>query len=511
MSGNALEKENRIIIFDTTLRDGEQASGFHMFPDEKIQIAKQLAKLGVDVIEAGFAASSSGDFQAIYDIAKEVGTKDGPIICSLARAVEGDIDAAARALEPAVKKRIHTFIATSDIHITEKLKKTREWVLEQTISAVKKARSYVEDVEFSCEDFGRSDLDYVVEVVSGAIRAGAGTINLPDTVGYLTPGEEYQKIKYVIDKIRERNLDAIFSVHNHNDLGLASANSIAAINAGARQIECTINGIGERAGNTALEEIVAILNTRGIGKSNVKNELIGETSRLVSEITGVYPQPNKAVVGENAFSHEAGIHLHGVQNNALTYEIMKPEDYGMKSKRTLGPRSGRNALIKRYGELGIKLNEQEIEDAYNNFINIADKKKLIDDADVISAIKNEKISDFYSLVSYYPVMEKDAMGMTIKIKVGSEIKTEYAEGNGQVDAAINAIKKIISVNYGLVDFKSESEGNGSDAIGFTKIIVSKNGWKVMGRDESTDIVRSAINAYIDGCNRIRYLDEYFSK
>jgi len=300
----------RAIIFDTTLRDGEQSSGFHMLPEEKLQIAKQLSKLGVDIIEAGFAISSPGDFESINQIAKEVGTPDGPIICSLARAVEEDVEAAAKAIEPAHKKRIHTFIATSQIHIEGKFKKTKEWVIEQAVKAIKKAKTYVDDVQFSCEDFGRTDKDYTVEVVTEAINAGATTINLPDTVGWLTPSECYEKVKYVIEKIREKGLDAIFSVHNHNDFGMGTATSIEAFKAGARQIECTINGIGERAGNTSMEEIVAILKERNIGKTNINTQLIGESSKLLSKITKIYPQPNKAIVGKNAFAHEAGIHQH---------------------------------------------------------------------------------------------------------------------------------------------------------------------------------------------------------
>jgi len=300
--------ENKIYVFDTTLRDGEQASGFHMFGDEKKVVARQLANLGVDIMEVGFAASSKGDAHSIHEIAKEIGTAEGPVICSLARAVEGDIIAAGKAIDPAAHKRIHTFIATSDGHITGKFKRGRDWVIEQAVKSIRLAKEFTDDVEFSCEDFGRSDNDYTVSVVKEAINPGATTINLPDTVGFLMPYECFDKFSYVIDAVRSSGLDAIFSVHNHNDFGVATATSLVAIRAGARQVEVTVNGIGERAGNTSLEEIVAIITERkpdGV-HCGINISEIGNTSRLVSEITGVYPQPNKAIVGKNAFSHEAG-------------------------------------------------------------------------------------------------------------------------------------------------------------------------------------------------------------
>lgn len=500
---------DKIIIFDTTLRDGDQASGFHLLKDEKLEIAKALAKLGVDVIEAGFAASSSGDFEAINEIAKQVGTKDGPIICSLSRAVDSDIDIAAKAIEPACKKRIHTFIATSQIHIDEKFKKTREWVIEKTISAVKRAKSYVDDVEFSCEDFGRTDPDYTVDVVCAAIAAGATTINLPDTVGWLTPDECYKKVKYVIDKVREKGFNAIFSVHNHNDFGMATATTIESIRAGARQVEVTINGIGERAGNTSLEEIAAILKTRKIGETNIKTELIGLTSNLVSRFTGVYPQPNKAIVGKNAFSHEAGIHQDGIIKGRETYETMDPKDFGVESILTFGPRSGRNALRRKYEKLGLNFSDEEFNVIASRFKLLADNKKEIDDADLILSLKDEKtIPEHVKLIFYNPIHKESLFECELDLFIdGKNIKI-YEQGNGQIDAAIKCITNAINdCNIILKDFKVQSLGTGSGSIGVSQVVVIKNSWEVKGNSKNSDVVTASINAYIDAINRIKYIEE----
>ena len=352
----------KIKIFDTTLRDGDQSPDFHFIKDEKLAMARQLTKLGVDVIEAGFAKSSDGDSQAIYDISTEVGKKDGPTICALARTVDADIEAAAKSLEPCYNPRIHTFIATSDIHIERKLRKSRSFVLETTAKAVRKARTYVSDVEFSLEDFSRTDLDYAVSVVSEAIKSGATTINLPDTVGWWTPQESYDSISYVISKIRKQGLDAIFSVHNHNDLGLATANTLQGILAGARQAEVAINGIGERAGNAALEEIAALIFSGKIPgtETSIVTRYIAETSDLCSRFTRP-PQANKAITGANAFAHQAGIHQDGMLKSPDTYEIVPPESFGYKSKLVFGPTSGRNALGWKYEQLGIKLGPEQID------------------------------------------------------------------------------------------------------------------------------------------------------
>ena len=501
-------KMDKIIIFDTTLRDGEQASGFHLYPEEKLAIAKQLARLRVDVIEAGFAASSNGDLNAIYNIAEEVGKKEGPIICSLARAVDEDIEAAAKALSPAYQSRIHTFIATSDIHIDNKYKKNKDWIIEQTVKAVKKARNYTDDVEFSCEDFGRSDKDYIVQVVSEAIRAGATTINLPDTIGWLMPDECYEKVGYVINAVREKGLDTIFSVHNHNDFGMATATTVEAIRAGARQVEVTVNGIGERAGNTSLEEVVAVMKTRGIASCNIDSKLIGDTSRLVSKYSGVMPQPNKAIVGKNAFAHEAGIHQDGMKKDAKTYEIMDPCEYGVESIITFGPRSGRRALKAKHEELGIKLSDNDFQIAAQSFTDIADKLKYSDDADVVRAIRNEEIPKYYELESYSPLVNQD-YSVDIRLKIGNRIETVCSSGNGQIDAGINAIQRAVNLNCEFKYFEANSKGSGSDAIGHTKLELTKNGWSVIGKSEDTDMVTSTLQAFVDGCNRIKYMEDYF--
>ncbi|MBR9704318.1 2-isopropylmalate synthase [Candidatus Pacearchaeota archaeon] len=508
---------DKIIFFDTTLRDGEQASGFHLLKDEKLKIAKALANLGVDIIEAGFAVSSPGDFESIQMIAKEVGTPDGPIICSLARAVEKDIEQAAKAIEQAHKKRIHTFIATSDEHIKEKFKKTREWVIEKAVNAVKKAKTYTDDVEFSCEDFGRTDKDYTVEVVCAAIKAGATTINLPDTVGWLTPKESYEKIDYVIKKVRKLGYDAIFSVHNHNDFGMATATTIEGISAGIRQVEVTINGIGERAGNTALEEIAGILSTKPefkkLYQTNINTKLIGKTSKLISELTGVYPQPNKAIVGKNAFSHEAGIHQDGIIKNSSTYETMDPLDFGVESILTFGPRSGKNALKKKFNEIGININDDEFEGVSTSFKELTDDKKDADDADLILALRKEKnIPKYYQMINYNPINLDNDFGCVIEIKCLENTKRIYSEGDGQIDAAIKGIKDITNNNHlKLKDFSVKSLGIGSDAIGVAKVVVSNNSLKVIGKSKNPDVVTASIQAYINALNRMRYIEDYFKK
>jgi len=504
-------KKDKIIIFDTTLRDGEQASGFHLFPDEKLAIAKQLARLGVDVIEAGFPVSSPGDKKAVYEIAKQVGTKDGPTICALARALDEDVEAAAQALKPAAKSRIHIFIGTSKEHIEGKFDGDKSWVTKQAIKSVKKASPLFTEVEFSCEDFGRTDKDYTVEIVVEVIKAGATTINLPDTVGWLTPSETYEKVKYVIDNVKEKlpekSKNIIFSVHNHNDFGMATATSIEAVRAGATQIECTINGIGERAGNTALEEIIAILKAKKIAKTNIKSEFIGETSKLVSQLTKVFPQPNKAIVGKNAFAHEAGIHQDGVIKAANTYETMDPKDFGVESIITFGPRSGRNALRSRYKDLNIDLNEQEFQEAAKIFTEIADLSKEIDDADLIRALQQTPIPDHFHLISYHPNVETQEI--EIKLKIDQETKTIKGKGDGQIDAAISAIKEAIHENITLEDLNVRSEGPGSDAVDLAKITVSKNGWKVKGSSENTDIIKASIEAFLEASNRIKFIEDYF--
>lgn len=384
---------NKIKIFDTTLRDGDQAPGFAFSREQKVAFARQLVKLGVDVIEAGFAASSQGDYNAIENICKDIG-KERVSICSLARANE-DVEIAAKSLEQASNPRIHTFIATSDIHIEKKFKKTRQWVLDNAIKAVRKAKNYLDDVEFSCEDFSRSNHDFVIEVISEAIKNGATTINLPDTVGCFYPynfnnsvrHSAYDSVKRVIESVRNRGLEAIFSVHNHNDLGMATANTLAGIYAGARQIEVTLNGIGERAGNTALEEIVAAIKYGLEFSLDINSKYLAETSKICSNFTGQEVQRNKAIVGENAFMHEAGIHQDGIIKHRETYECLNPEDYGYKTKFWIGKKSGSAAIRNSYEKLGIKFDDDSFKEVFVRFKELADTKKRITDRDLINLVR----------------------------------------------------------------------------------------------------------------------------
>lgn len=385
---------NKITIFDTTLRDGDQAPGFTFSREQKIAFARQLVKLGVDVIETGFPASSEGDFKSVNDIAKDIGDEN-IAICAMARAENGDIEKAAAAVSPARNPRIHTFIGTSDIHIRHKFAKTREWVMEKAIEGVRRAKFYVHDVEFSCEDFSRSDMNFVSNVVIEVIKAGATVINLPDTVGCFDTrrhSEEikypcYESIKHVIDEVRKSGYSPVFSVHNHNDRGLAVANTIEGIYAGARQVEVTINGIGERAGNTALEEVVESIRNMPEYSHKINTKLIRKTSEMCSKFTGVKPQPNKAIVGNNAYTHESGIHQNGMLKNPETYQHVPPIVYGYVAKQTLGPRSGSAALMARYTELGYIFRNGEFERVYREFKRTADNKKKITNKDLLEIVR----------------------------------------------------------------------------------------------------------------------------
>lgn len=377
---------NKIIIFDTTLRDGDQAPGFHFLPDQKIAMALALADLGVDVIETGFAVSSYEEKETMRKISKDFSIHHRtPILCSLARSVKKDIDDAAEALEylDKSKKRVHIFLGTSEEHIKEKFGKDRNWILETAENTISYARRYFDEIEFTCEDFGRSDLDFTVEVVEKAIKAGARIIDLADTVGVLLPNESYERTIYVIQKIKERGYNPVFSVHCHNDKGLATANSIEAIRAGAGQVHVTLNGAGERAGNTALEEIVAIFNRKDEEpRCNINSGLIAKTSRMCSEFTGIWPQPNKAIVGKNAFAHQAGIHVDALIKNSKTYEAVNPEDFGYKRKFVLGPRSGRAAVRYKYREIGYEFSDDDFERVFAQFKSYAESRKEISDADL---------------------------------------------------------------------------------------------------------------------------------
>jgi 2-isopropylmalate synthase len=513
-------ESDRVIIFDTTLRDGEQSPGATLNADEKLTIARQLARLGVDVIEAGFPYSSRGDFEAVHQIADLVGTPSGPIICGLARASEKDIKAAADALKPAAKHRIHTFIATSDIHLEYKLKKTRAEVLEIAGEMVAYAKSFVDDVEFSPEDAGRSDPEFLYTVLERAIAAGATTVNIPDTVGYTTPAEFGALIKGIKENVP--NIDrAIISVHGHDDLGLAVANFLEAVKHGARQLECTINGIGERAGNASLEELVMALHVRRqyfnpfLGRpvdsatslTNIDTRQIYKTSRLVSSLTGMIVQPNKAIVGANAFAHESGIHQDGVLKNKLTYEIMDAQSIGLTDNLiTLGKLSGRNAFRTRLSELGMDLSENDLNKAFLRFKDIADKKKEITDRD-LAAIVNDEIQQIPEIFVLDRVQvtcgdhAQPTATVTIRMPNGEEL-TDAAIGTGPVDAIYKAINRVIDVPNKLIEFSVQSVTAGIDAIGEVTIRLKYQDYTYSGYAANTDIIVASAQAYINALNRL---------
>jgi 2-isopropylmalate synthase len=514
------KKADKIIIFDTTLRDGEQCPGATLNIDEKLAIAKQLSKLGVDVIEAGFAFASPGDFEAVNKIAEIVGTEDGPVICSLARAIKADIEAAAAALKPAVHGRIHTFISTSDIHLEYQLRKSRAEVLAIAEEMVAYAKSFMTDVEFSPMDAARSDPEFLYQVLERAIAAGATTINIPDTVGYLTPSEFGAMIKGIKDHVP--NIDqAIISVHGHNDLGLAVANFLEAIKNGATQLECTINGIGERAGNASLEELVMALHVRRqyfnpfLGRAvdsedpltNIDTRQIYKTSRLVSNLTGMLVQPNKAIVGANAFAHESGIHQDGVLKNKLTYEIMDAQLIGLTDNQiVLGKHSGRNAFRTRLGELGFELSEGELNKAFVRFKEVADKKKEISDWD-LEAIVNDEIQQAPDLFRVELVQitcgsnAKPTATVTLRTPEGKEL-TDAAIGTGPVDAVYKAINRVVNVPNELIEFSVQSVTAGIDAIGEVTIRLRHEARVFSGHAANTDIIVASAQAYVNALNRL---------
>ncbi len=493
-----------IKIFDTTLRDGEQSPGASMNTEEKIQIALQLQKLGVDIIEAGFAAASSGDSDAIRRISEQV---EKSTVCSLARALPKDIEAAAHAIEPACYKRIHTFIATSPIHMEYKLKMTPELVIKKAVEAVEYAKTFVDDVEFSCEDAGRSDIGFLKEILDAVIKAGAGTLNIPDTVGYRMPNEMGAMIKELYDFVGDK---AILSVHCHNDLGLALANSIASIENGARQVECTINGLGERAGNAALEEIVMVLKTRkdifGEYKTNINTKEIYPTSRLVANITGIIPQPNKAIVGKNAFAHESGIHQDGVLKHKETYEIMKSEDIGLNHNSIiLGKHSGRHAFKQRVKDLGYSISDEELDEAFIKFKDLADKKKEIFDDDIRAIVTSEitKIEEIYKLIG---MQLSDCSGgvptAAISIKHNDTIIKDAAIGDGTIDALFKTVDRISGISGELVDYKVDAVSKGKDALArvVVKVRFEDSKMPVMGHGLSLDTMEASTKAYVGALN-----------
>jgi 2-isopropylmalate synthase len=500
---------DRIIIFDTSLRDGEQAPGFSMNTQEKLEMARQLARLNVDVIEAGFPISSDEDFEAVREVAKQVGTLEGaPIICGLSRVGLADIDRAWEAVKYARRSRIHTFVATSDIHLKYKLRKSRAEILKAAVDAVKHARGYCEDVEFSPEDASRTDFDYMCEVLEAVIDAGARTINIPDTVGYAIPEEWFNRIMKIREHVKN-STKAVLSVHCHNDLGQAVANSLAAIRAGTRQIECTINGIGERAGNASLEEIVMALKTRRDFfeiDTQVRTEEIFKSSRLLSSITGVHVQPNKAIVGENAFAHEAGIHQDGVLKEKLTYEIMKPEDIGRAAnKLVMGKHSGRAALASRLRELGFDLDEGELGKAFKRFKDLADKKKEIFDDDLISIVKDEiaQVPETYTLDYLHMISGTGIIpSATVRLKKDTEVFQDSGVGDGPVDAVLNAIDAITGLKGRLQDYQLRAVTSGKDAIGEVSVRVDFDGTVVPGKGSSTDVIEASARAYVNALNRL---------
>lgn len=496
-----------LIIFDTTLRDGEQSPGASMTREEKVRIAKALEKLRVDVIEAGFPAASQGDFDSVQAVAKAV--KDATI-CGLSRAVDRDIDLAGEAIKAANRGRIHTFIATSPIHMEKKLRMTPDEVVERAVHAVKRARQHTDDVEFSAEDAGRSDPEFLCRVFEAVINAGATTINIPDTVGYNLPEQFGALFKYIISNTPNSD-KAIFSAHCHNDLGLAVANSLAAAQNGARQIECTINGLGERAGNTALEEVVMAIRTRQdvfAFDTNINTKEIMTTSRMVSAITGFAVQPNKAIVGANAFAHESGIHQDGVLKHRETYEIMRAEDVGWSAnKMILGKHSGRNALRARLTELGVSCDtEEELNRVFVRFKELADVKHEIYDEDLLALVADETVeleSDQYRLVSLKVVSETGEMpNAQVTLWMNGEECHASAEGAGAVDATFKAIESLVASGANLLLYSVNNVTNGTDSQGETAVRLEKGGRVVNGQGTDTDIMVSSARAYINALNKL---------
>ncbi len=498
----------RVIIFDTTLRDGEQSPGASMNAGEKMRIAIQLEKLGVDVLEAGFPAASEGDFEAVSGIAGRLKNTE---VAALARTSKKDIDHAWGAIRNAAKPRIHTFIATSDIHMDYKLRMTRDEVVKKAIEAVEYAKSFTDSIEFSAEDASRSDPDFLCRVFEAVIEAGATTINIPDTVGYAIPQEFADLVKYVMAHTPNIH-KAIVSIHCHNDLGLATANTLAAICAGARQAEVTINGIGERAGNTSLEEMVMALHTRPNYiplSTNIHTEQIYPTSRLVSMITGIIVQPNKAIVGANAFAHEAGIHQDGMLKNPMTYEIMKPETIGLSaSKLVLGKHSGRHALRSHLKELGYDLSDEELQLVFKKFKELADKKKDIVDED-LEVIVTEGIlrtADIFCLEYLHVISGTTVLPMaSVKLTINGRPVQGAGYGNGPIDAAFNTIAKLTGTGSELLRFSVSALTGGTDAQGEVTVRLNEDGLIALGRGADPDIITASAKAYINGLNRLEYL------
>jgi 2-isopropylmalate synthase len=497
----------KILIFDTTLRDGEQAPGASLETNQKLEIARQLERLNVDIIEAGFPIASPGDFEAVSLISKEI---KRPIICGLARSLKKDIDAAAKAIKAARNPRIHVFLATSKIHMQYKLRKPEEEILRIAVEMVKYAKKFTADIEFSPEDASRTQKEFLFRVIAAVIAAGARTVNIPDTVGYAVPqqfGELIRAIKANVYNINK----AVISVHCHNDLGLAVANSLAAIKNGARQVECTINGLGERAGNAAMEEIVMAIKTRHDFlpfSTNIRTTEISKTSRMVSGLTGFVVQPNKAIVGANAFRHESGIHQDGVLKEPRTYEIMQAADIGLQvSGLVLGKHSGRHAFGERLGKLGFKLSKADLDRAFGRFKELADKKKEVFDEDISAIIEDEilQIPQTWHLEYLHIVSGTDTVPTaTIRLKHKGKIIQRVASGDGPVDACYKAIERITGIKGELEDYAIKSVTRGKDALGEVTIKLKYKGRVFTGRGATTDVIEASAKAYVNAINKIVY-------
>jgi 2-isopropylmalate synthase len=499
--------KNRVVIFDTTLRDGEQCPGATMNLHEKLEVAKQLARLQVDIIEAGFPIASPGDYEAVRRIAETI---TGPTICALARIKEKDITRAGDALAPAAKRRIHTFSSGSDIHLDSILRMNRAQNIEKSVEAIKLARTFTDDVEYSAQDTTRSDRDYLVDLYNAAAEAGATTLNIPDTVGYATPEEYGELIAYLVARVKKPGV--IFSVHCHNDLGLAVANSLAAVRAGARQIECTINGIGERAGNCSLEEAVMAIKTRSDSLkvwTGINTREIMKSSRMVSRMTGMVVQRNKAIVGANAFAHESGIHQDGMLKNRMTYEIMTPEDVGVAgTDLVLGKHSGRHALGSHLEKMGFKLTDEELSRVYDEFKVLCDKKKVIYDDDLIAIVQDQSqegpqvyVLDNLQVSSGSGVLSN----ATVRLKKDDKIFEESAKGDGPVDASCKVIDHITGINGELEDFSLQAVTAGEDALGEVSMRVRYGEIVISAKGSSTDIIEASTKAYLNCLNRYLFM------
>jgi len=498
---------DQVLIFDTTLRDGEQCPGASMNTREKLEVARQLARLKVDIIEAGFPIASDGDFEAVKAIATEI---QGPCIAALARTSEKDIVRAGEAIAPAAKRRIHTFSSGSDIHLKTMLNVSREENIKRSVKAVQLARKYTMDVEYSAQDTTRSDRDYLVELYTACAEAGATTLNIPDTVGYAIPGEYGALIAYIVARVKVPGV--IFSVHCHDDLGMAVANSLAAVQAGARQIECTINGLGERAGNTSLEEVVMALKMRpeifGGLTTGIDTRQIYPASRLVSHLTGMVVQRNKAIVGDNAFAHESGIHQHGMLKNRANYEIMRAEDVGRTSELTWGKHMGNHAVRKKLEEMGYKLSDDEVRRITDQIKALADKKKSVYDEDVRAIVEGQftEVQQIWKLADLTVVTGKQPTATVTIVGVGKkESISETGTGDGPIDAMLKTVDRITGTKGSLVDFNVGSVTKGKDAIGEVSVRVDFAGRIVTGKGTSTDIIEASALAYLNALNR--HLDD----